>query len=119
MTMLPTLFAQTAAAAPAGPSPIGSFVMFGSIFAIFYFLVIRPQSKQRKDHESKVMSIKKGDQVVTAGGIVGEVIHIKEGLKDGQPVSGLSDHVTIRSGESKLVVTRGRIAAVGGDDAAL
>ena len=119
MTMLPTLFAQTAAGAPAGPSPIGSFVMFGSIFAIFYFLVIRPQSKQRKDHEAKVMSIKKGDQVVTAGGIVGEVIHIKEGLKDGQPVSGLGDHVTIRSGESKLVVTRGRIAAVGGDDAAL
>jgi preprotein translocase subunit YajC len=119
MTMLPTLFAQTAAGSPAGPSPIGSFVMFGSIFAIFYFLVIRPQSKQRKDHESKVMSIKKGDQVVTAGGIVGEVLHIKEGLKDGQPVSGLGDHVTIRSGESKLVVTRGRIAAVGGDDAAL
>ncbi len=119
MTMLPTLFAQTAAAAPAGPSPIGSIVMFGSIFAIFYFLVIRPQSKQRKDHETKVMSIKKGDQVVTAGGIVGEVIHIKEGLKDGQPVSGLGDHVTIRSGESKLIVTRGRIAAVGGDEAAL
>ena len=43
----------------------------------------------------------------------------KEGLKDGQPVSGLGDHVTIRSGESKLVVTRGRIAAVGGEDAAL
>ena len=119
MTMLPTLFAQTTAAAATGPSPIGSFVMFGSIFAIFYFLVIRPQSKQRKDHQSKVMSIKKGDQVVTAGGIVGEVIHIKEGLKDGAPVPGLGDHVTIRSGESKLVVTRGRIAAVGGDDAAL
>lgn len=119
MTAIPTLFAQTAAATSAGPSPLGSFVMFGAIFAIFYFLVIRPQSKQRKDHESKVMSIKKGDQVITAGGIVGEVIHIKEGLKDGSPVAGLNDHVTIRSGESKLIVTRGRIAAVGGDDAAL
>ncbi len=119
MTVLPTLFAQTTAATAAGPSPLGSLVMFGSIFAIFYFLVIRPQSKQRKDHQTKVMSIKKGDQVVTAGGIVGEVVHIKEGLKDGQPLAGINDHVTIRSGESKLVVTRGRIAAVGGDDTAL
>lgn len=110
------IFAQAAAATPAGPSPYGSLFMFGSIFAIFYFLVIRPQSKQRKEHESKVMSIKKGDQIVTAGGIVGEVIHIKESLKDGQTVSSLGDHVTIRSGESKLVVTRGRIAAVGNEE---
>lgn len=111
--MHPILFLQ---AAPTGPSPFGSIFMFGSIFAIFYFLVIRPQSKQRKEHESKVMSIKKGDQVVTAGGVVGEVVHIKEGMKDGSPAPTLADHITIRSGESKLVVVRSRIAAVGGDE---
>jgi len=115
MSILP-VFAQTSAATTTGPSPFGTLFMFGSIFAIFYFLVIRPQSKQRKDHENKVMALKKGDQIVTVGGIVGEVVHIAAGLKDGAPVSGLNDHVTIKSGDSRLIVTRGRIAAVGADD---
>ena len=111
--MHPVIFAQAAAA---GPSPFGSLFMFGSIFAIFYFLVIRPQSKQRKEHEEKVMGLKKGDQVITAGGIVGEVVHIAPSMKDGQSVNTLADHVTIKSGESKLVVTRGRVASVGGEE---
>jgi preprotein translocase subunit YajC len=65
------------------------------------------------------MAIKKGDQIVTAGGIVAEVVHIKESLKDGVPVSALTDHITIKSGESKLIVTRARIASVGGSEAAV
>ena len=109
MSLLP-LFAQTAAAQPApGGSTTGTLFMFGSIFAIFYFLVIRPQSKERKAHETRVMGIKKGDPIVTAGGIVGEVVHIAAGA-----TPGLGDHVTIKSGEAKLVVTRGRIISVGG-----
>lgn len=112
--MHPIVFAQTAA--PVGPSGLGQLVMFGSIFAIFYFLVIRPQSKQRKEHEEKVMNIKKGDSVVTAGGIVGEVIHIAMGQKDGTAAATLGDHITIKSGESRLVIVRNRIAAVGGDE---
>ncbi|MBX7117782.1 MAG: preprotein translocase subunit YajC [Gemmatimonadaceae bacterium] len=111
--MHPVLFLQ--AAAP-GPSPVGTLFMFGSIFAIFYFLVIRPQGKQRKEHETKVMGIKKGDQVVTAGGIVGEVVHIAQGQKDGQAQATMGDHITIKSAESRLVVVRSRIAAVGGED---
>jgi len=110
----PILFLQ--AAAPAGPSPYGSIFMFGSIFAIFYFLVIRPQGKQRKEHESKVMSIKKGDQVVTAGGIVGEVVHIAMGQKDGQSTPTLTDHITIKSAESRLVIVRSRISSVGSEE---
>ena len=49
---------------------------------------------------------------MTAGGLGGEVLQIKEGIKDGQPVKTPEDRVTIRSGESKLVVERGRIAKV-------
>ena len=82
------------------------------IFAIWYFLVIRPQRKQRQAHEAALMALQKGDQIVTAGGLIGEVVHIKDGLKDGQTVKGLADRVTIRSGESKVVVERGRIAKV-------
>ena len=92
------------------------------IFAIWYFLVIRPQQKQRKSHEAALMGLQKGQQIVTAGGLIAEVIHIKDGMKDGQSVKSLADRVTIRSGESKVVVERGRIAKVlapdGGDSSA-
>ena len=113
-----SIFAQTQAPVttqPPGPSGIGTLFMFGSIFAIFYFLTIRPQQKQRKAHEASILALKKGDQIVTAGGLVGEVVHIKEGLKDGAPVAGLGDHITIKCGEARLVVTRGRIASIGAE----
>lgn len=108
---LPTLFLQATAPATGGGAALAPFLFqIGAIFAIFYFLMIRPQQKQRKAHEAAILAIKKGDQILTAGGIVGEVVHIKElGEK-----AGLGDHLTIKSGESKLVVTRARIASVGG-----
>lgn len=116
--MLPVIFAQAQAPAAGGGASLAPFLFqIGAIFAIFYFLMIRPQQKQRKAHEASILAIKKGDQVVTAGGIVGEVVHIKEGLKDGAPKPGLTDHITIKSGESKLIITRGRIASVGGESA--
>ncbi len=107
------LFAQAAQpqAAPGG-SMAGTLFMLGSIMAIFYFVMIRPQQKQRKAHEALLGTIKKGDQVVTIGGIVAEVVHVKEGVKDGNPAPSPDDQVTIKSGESRLVVTRGRIMTV-------
>ncbi|MDQ6886486.1 MAG: preprotein translocase subunit YajC [Gemmatimonadota bacterium] len=95
-----------------GNGPIGSIVMFAGIFAIFYLVMIRPQAAQRKKQEERLRSLKKGDEIVTAGGLVGEIIHIKESVKDGQPVRAMDDRITIRSGESRLVVERGRIASV-------
>jgi preprotein translocase subunit YajC len=86
-----------------------------AFFAIFYFILIRPQQKQRKQHEARLMALKKGDGVVTAGGIVAEVVAVKQSLKDGQPQPSLGDEITIKSAETKLVVERGRIARVLGD----
>ncbi|HET9426702.1 MAG TPA: preprotein translocase subunit YajC [Gemmatimonadaceae bacterium] len=104
-------------AAPATPARTGGGTMlilqFALILGIIYFLMIRPQQKQRKQHESTIMGLKKGDEVVTVGGIVGRVVHIKEGLKDGAAVASMTDHVTLQSGESRLVVERGRIAKIG------
>lgn len=82
------------------------------IFVFFYFIVMRPQQKQRKQHEQSLRELKKGDEVVTAGGIIGEVIHIKETVKDGASAPTMEDRVTIKSAESRLVVERGRIARV-------
>ncbi|HEX3867510.1 MAG TPA: preprotein translocase subunit YajC [Gemmatimonadaceae bacterium] len=86
-------------------------VQFVLIIAIIYFIMVRPQQRQRKQHEAALAALKRGDEVVTSGGIVGEVIHIRETSKDGG-ANRLDDRVTIRSGESKLVVERGRIARI-------
>jgi preprotein translocase subunit YajC len=84
------------------------------IIGIFYFLMTKPQQKERKKLEASLMSVKRGDEVVTAGGIIGEVVHVQMSpTEEGKEVAGrMDDRVTIRSGESKLVVERGRIARV-------
>lgn len=64
-------YAQVAGASPLGA--IGSFVPLILIFAIMYFLMIRPQQKKMKDHRAMIAAVRKGDQVVTAGGVVGKV----------------------------------------------
>ena len=75
-----------------------------AIFGIFYFLLIRPQQQQKRKHEEALRSIKRGDQIVTFGGIVGE----------GATPRPMEDHITIKSAESRLVVERGRIARIVG-----
>ena len=72
-----------------------------AIGAIFYFLIIRPQGQARKRAEAMLAALKKGDTIVTAGGIVGKVKDIKDTL------------ITIESGTSSLVVERARIVRVG------
>lgn len=93
-------------------SMIGPIFMYGAIFAIFYFILIRPQQKQRKQHESLIRAVKRGDEIVTTGGVVGEVIHIREATANGGAAVPAEDRITIKSGESRLVVERGRIARV-------
>jgi preprotein translocase subunit YajC len=92
---------------------LGPIFMYGAIFAIFYFILIRPQSKQRKEHEQLIRAVKKGDEIVTAGGLVGEVIHIRETTSpDGTAGASLEDRITIKSGESRVIVERGKIARI-------
>jgi preprotein translocase subunit YajC len=96
----------------AGRSTLLPFVFqVVAIFAIFYFVMIRPQQKQRKQHEDRLKNLKRNDEVVTAGGIVGRVVHITEGGKDGKGAT-MDDRITIKSDESRLIVERGRIARV-------
>ncbi len=71
------------------------------IFAIFYFLLLRPQAKERQRHDQMIKSVKKGDEIVTNGGIIGKVVHVDE------------TRLTLRTGENtRLTVDRSRIAAV-------
>jgi preprotein translocase subunit YajC len=84
----------------AGPGMSVLLIQVAAIFGIFYLFIIRPQRRQRQEHEKLLAALAKGDQVVTSGGIIGEVLHIKD------------NDVTIRSGEAKLVVLRANIVTV-------
>lgn len=67
------VFALPLQAAQPGGLDMGFFLMMGSVFLIFYLLVIRPESTKRKQHESAIAAAQKGDQVVTTGGIQGVI----------------------------------------------
>lgn len=95
-----------------GNGMLGPIFMYGAIFAIFYFILIRPQSKQRKDHEALIRAVTKGDEVVTAGGLVGEVIHVREATKSDGSSNPLEDRITIKSGDARVVVERAKIARI-------
>lgn len=80
-------------------------VQVALIFAVFYFLILRPQSAARKKHAELLAALKKGDEVVTAGGIMGRVKDIRD------------ERVTVESGTATVVVHRQRIVQVGGQAA--
>jgi preprotein translocase subunit YajC len=107
----PALLALMAPAAGGQNNMYAPIFMYGAIFAIFYFVLIRPQSQQRKKHEATIRSLKRGDEVVTAGGVVGEVMAIKQLSAD---ATSQEDRITIKSGESRLIVERGRITRIAG-----
>lgn len=82
------------------PSMLPLLIQFVAIIAIFWFLLIRPQRQVAQKHRAILEGLKRGDEVQTEGGIIGEVVHIKD------------DRVTIKSAETRLVVARVKIARV-------
>ncbi|WP_379921881.1 preprotein translocase subunit YajC [Erythrobacter sp. R86502] len=72
------LLAAAAAGTAAAPPAWISFLPIIGMIAIFWFLIIRPQMKRQKEHQAKITAVKKGDQVVTAGGLVGKVMKVDE-----------------------------------------
>jgi preprotein translocase subunit YajC len=94
-----------AAAQPPGGGGVGSamtqILFFAAIFAIFYFLLIRPQQKQRREKQQMLGALKKGDRVVTTGGLHGTVV----GLNEHTAVLRIADQVRVE-------VDRGAIARV-------
>jgi len=95
---------------PAQPSPIVSMFPVLAIFAVFYFLVIRPQQKQQKEHEEMLSTLKKGDRVLLNGGIYGVVVSLR-----GQDLElKIAENVKIvaaRSAVSKLANPSGQLPA--------
>lgn len=61
----------------AAPNPLVNMLPIAAIFAIFYFLLIRPQQKQQKEHEAMLKNLKVGDKIVTTGGLYGTITGFK------------------------------------------
>ena len=80
-------------------SGFAQFIPLILIFVIFYFFLIRPQQKRIKDHKAMVAALKRGDQVVTSGGIVGKVERI---LGDDKIELQISDNVTVQVVQSTI-----------------
>lgn len=90
-----------AEAPPAGRGLTVGLIYFVSFGLIAWFLLIRPQRRMQQQHQAVIGGLKRGDEVITEGGIIGTIVHIAD------------DRVTIRTGEStRVVVIRGKIARV-------
>ena len=93
-------YAQAAGGA-GGAGAIAQFIPLILIFVIMYFLILRPQQKRMKDHRNMVSELKRGDQVVTQGGIIGKITDVKD------------DEVTVEIAQGvKIRVVRATIAQV-------
>lgn len=80
-------------------------INFGLIFLIFYWLLIRPQRKERQRHEEMIRALRKGDEVIMTGGIIGKIIHVDE------------DRLTLKTGENtRLLVDRNMVGRKLGDE---
>lgn len=82
-----------AQAAGGAGSAIAQFIPLILIFAIMYFLLIRPQQKKVKQHAAMVEALRRGDQVITQGGVVGKVVKVKE---DGEVEVEIAEGVKVR-----------------------
>lgn len=100
--LVSTAHAQTAAPAGGQPSALEMFVPFIFIFVIFYFLIIRPQSKRQKDHQKFLSEIKRGDEVVTTSGILGRI----EGISEQFVTVEIADGVKVKMLRTQIATTQ-------------
>ncbi len=85
-----------------GGSGMEGIVMLVIMFAIFYFLLIRPQQKRAKQHKELVQSLKAGDEVVTAGGVHGKVVAVQ----DTAVTLEIASNVRVKVNRSSIVGTK-------------
>jgi preprotein translocase subunit YajC len=92
-------YAQTVGGGEAGQSMISLIILLVVFAAIFYFLLIRPQRRRQKEHQQLISSLKRGDRVITAGGIYGTIDKIDEGTV----ILSLEEGAKIRVSKSSIV----------------
>ena len=88
-----------------------TLLMFGLIFLVFYFLVIRPQQKKMKQHREMLGALRRGDRVVTAGGIIGLVTKV---VNEQEVMLEISDNVRVRVVRDTITSVMAKTEPVGG-----
>lgn len=111
-------YAQAAAPATGAgvePSPLAQFIPFILIIGVVYFFMIRPQSKRFREHQDMVKALKKGDRVVTGGGIIGKVAKAEEGndTLEVEIAAGVTVEVSRQTISGKAASTSTKKAASG------
>src|SRR5438132_14366941 len=90
--------------APSGQNAGGGMTVFlvqiGALIAIFYFMLIRPQRRQQERHRQLLASLQRGARIVTSGGIIGEVVPLKD------------DEITVKSGEPAVMAQGANVAKI-------
>jgi preprotein translocase subunit YajC len=104
--------AQAAGGAGAATAGLIAFVPYLAIFVIFYFLMIRPQQQRAKQHRAMIDAVKKGDEIVTGGGLVGKVTRVM----DGEVEIELAPQMKVRALKSTLADVRNRTAPIAAND---
>ena len=96
------------AAQAQGPD-FGFFIMLAALGAIWFFLVLRPQQRRQKDHEASLKAAEKGDRVITAGGLHGEIAAVKETtfVLDVGKLKGAAVHVEVEQARVERVMKAG------------
>ncbi len=104
-----SFFISDAMAAGAVPQSAGTFslVMVAAIFILFYFMLIRPQNKRAKQHRELISKLKKGDEVVTSGGILAKVVSLDEQYIKVALATGVD--VLLQRGSVTTVLPKGTI----------
>lgn len=103
-------FAQGAGQAAA--NPLIQLAPFILVFVFFYFLIIRPQNKARKKHQEMIANVRRGDVVVTSGGMIGKVSKVLEG---DEIMVELADNVVVKVVKSTLADIRSKPAPAAND----
>ena len=110
--LMAMIFAGNVFAAEAAKDPniLGSLFLPIMLIVVFYFLLIRPQSKRAKEHRELVASLGTGDEVVTTGGILGKIIEVKDNFVELE----ISDNVQIKMQRASIgaVLPKGTIKSV-------
>lgn len=92
-------YAADTPAAAGGAAAFGQFIPLILIFVVFYFLLIRPQQKKAKQHQTYLSNLKKGDKIITGGGIHGQIT----GLTDSVVTIEIADNVRIKVNRASIM----------------
>lgn len=102
--MITPAFAQ-GAAAPGGSDILLQLTPFLLIFVIMYFLIIRPQQKRVKAHQEMIKNVRRGDTIVTSGGLIGKVSKV---IDDGEIEVEIADNVKVRAARAMIAEVRSK-----------